>query len=377
MSTTPLRSPGSMTTNLQNEIEAKLWQPIPSTDLEKRPGPARQEVHYVKNPYHLHQLDLIFHANNWDLQILGTRIVTEKDVRPLIERWENKQKKTIAEDRILIVAQADVRLIIRFPDGSTAFRDGTGVSSRLVNPASANMGQDYELAIKSAVTDAGKRAATLIGNAFGRGLDKEGKQIYLADVESSQVPQDDNPATNTEPELAHATNSKPAPEPPKESAATETTVHQGTAAANGTVRQTAARNTEKDAKHLDPAPDQPPATPKTNPPATLFPSFCALETNRSLLQQVGTEANSWSQLFSQLHAHAIQIKKSDELAAFISHMNMLRAWAEQERIAGDHNRGAKAISTWFTRLDEITRQHRAKIAKGNGAQTHNPQADIF
>ena len=184
------------------DIQKKINEEVKQKHLKMRDGGGNKKLSYVENGYVQTRLDEVFGAENWDYEITQ---------HPKIVLEDTTESKYNGQPRILhvFVATASVRLTVRF-------RVGDQVYTKVVEDSGACDANDQrkaeaiQMALKGAITDAKKRAATDIGNTFGRSL-QNGVQPYSVgefDLESSV-----NRTENTQTSAAEKPADKPVDKP--------------------------------------------------------------------------------------------------------------------------------------------------------------------
>ena len=137
-------------------------------------------LHYIEGWHAIAEANRIFGFDAWDRRTVGTHCVWTGTDHPFY----------------LAAYTAKVRIRVRTGD-ATVTRDGSGSGEgRALSP-----GQAHELALKSAETDATKRALATFGNPFG---------LALYDPEQAGVRQPKGTAAPQEPWVLHTAEGVPA-----------------------------------------------------------------------------------------------------------------------------------------------------------------------
>lgn len=132
-------------------------------------------------------LTRIFGFEGWDKEILELRCIYER------ENPKNKKQNSNRENGWDVCYLATVRLTIRDPEGNVVTVKDDGSTGLAENQRS--LGDGHDLAMKSAISLATKRAAKDLGDQFGLSLYNKGQQsalvksslVYLESVNSDDV----------------------------------------------------------------------------------------------------------------------------------------------------------------------------------------------
>lgn len=137
----------------------QLLKPIRPSRVVKDP----KGMQYVEQHDIRAHLNRLFGFGNWDQQVTRLDLVFEEPTK-ILDRETKKPKP----DRWDVCYSASVKLAVRGPDGGLA-------ASRYEDAATGfaqnqTRGEAHDLALKSAVSTALKRAATSLGDQFGLSL---------------------------------------------------------------------------------------------------------------------------------------------------------------------------------------------------------------
>lgn len=170
-----------MAFELTKEQLAALLGPLSQSRVSQRSQSGRQ-LSYLEAWDVRATLTRVFGFGNWDAEILSARIVYQEQVDKVkdgvvqieITNLEGAERKDVKKDWI-IAYEATVQLTVR---------DGRGASARFTETAVASqkgpdIGEVGDFAIKTAESDALKRAAMNLGTQFGLSLYDNGS---LSDV---------------------------------------------------------------------------------------------------------------------------------------------------------------------------------------------------
>lgn len=344
------------------EATLALKEKVANENKKDRQGDGRSKLYYVKAEYDATMLDDIFGPENWSVEILNQDSkVWEQN---LISFSQQKREEYTAR---IASAWVSVRLTVTFPDGKKACRDGIGAGDAIRKKDNPNSVETEGLALKAAGTDALKRAATLLGNIFGRGMEKDGTQRYDYDYvppESDEADEEARPttsvdlgnSTSSQPQLQTQASSQPQRQP-------ETQQYREPVVTSGVSRPVQPQR-QVDGRH-DLSDDPFAATPSNSngaqdPQDLLTPELRRIIPHGRLIE-VGAP-DKWRSIFSQLNEARknwvtteaqVQIMK-DELAAF-------RKRAEDESIISGNAAGARDIRHFFDSLDGLVEKRRKEI----------------
>ncbi|MBD2745839.1 hypothetical protein IC232_03920 [Microvirga sp. BT688] len=344
------------------EATVYLKEKVANENKKDRQGDNRSKLYYVKAEYDATMLDDIFGPENWSVEILNqdSRVWEQQ----LISFSQNKREEYTAR---VASAWVSVRLTVTFPDGKKASRDGIGSGDAIRKRDNPNSVETEGLALKAAGTDALKRAATLLGNIFGRGMEKDGTQRYDYDYvppEGDEADEEARPTTSvdlgasTAPQLQAQPQASIQPqrlsEPPQ---------HREPVVTSGVTRPVQPQRQVDNRSDLSDDPFS--ATPSNSNGAEDDQDILTPELRRIIPQgrliEVGAP-DKWRSIFSQLNearknwvtteAH-VQIMK-DQMAAF-------RKRAETENIISGTSAGAKDIKHFFDTMDNFVEKRRKEI----------------
>lgn len=130
------------------------------------------------NPARVRQLKGMSHVEAWDVRRYLIRIFgfggydTETIKCECIERIEIPADGPKGRPRYTIVYRAEVRLIVKNPDGTVFARYEDGATGDAVNQPS--LGDAHDFAMKTAMSQALKRCAVNLGDQFGLSLYNDG-----------------------------------------------------------------------------------------------------------------------------------------------------------------------------------------------------------
>ncbi len=152
-----------------SDIETKLSQPLDPSRVKTRKGTGREQVSYIEGWDVIDALNSVFGFFGWSRETVLMERLHEPQL--IVDPEDPKNNKVVAAYRakVKITAYADNRTVVR--EGSAAARSFARTAS-----------EAEEQAIKSAETDAMKRAAVTFGDQFGNCLyDKEQKGVGRED----------------------------------------------------------------------------------------------------------------------------------------------------------------------------------------------------
>lgn len=147
----------------QQQLDAKL-EPA---NVKSRIGSDRKKVNYVEGWYVVDLANHIFGFGNWDIET----VALQREHEPVLVQPSDPQAKPYT----VVTYSARVRLTVHSADGTRKIvRERTGAHRGFAPTA----GEAIENTIKSAETDATKRAFVTFGNVFGLALyDKSGQNV--------------------------------------------------------------------------------------------------------------------------------------------------------------------------------------------------------
>jgi DNA recombination protein Rad52 len=147
--------------------EQALAAPLNGDHIKQRQGANRQQLFYLEGWQVIEDANRIFGFGNWSRETMQMDALHEPK---LIADAESPER-----GKVVAAYFARVRVTVYAKDGTrSVVRDGCGAARGFAKTA----GEAMEHAIKSAETDATKRALVTFGNAFGLALyDHEQKQV--------------------------------------------------------------------------------------------------------------------------------------------------------------------------------------------------------
>ncbi len=151
-----------------NDDEKKgLMAPIPISAISKREGAGGATLDYVTGEYVMRRMLEILGPDGWSSSFV---------VPPMVRHvGEVKNDKGVVT-KVVVTADATMSITVAGPGGVSRSDVGVGVAT------ARTVGEATEMALKTAATDAFKRAARQLGNAVGLALyDKEQRNVSLAD----------------------------------------------------------------------------------------------------------------------------------------------------------------------------------------------------
>jgi hypothetical protein len=165
---------------LTDAQRALLLRPIPSNRVAKDgKGFAHVESYEI-----IAHLTRVFGFEGWDSHVIGGPDLIYETERPPVkdkERWD-------------VAYRATVRLVVRDPEGWTVIVKEDSATGEALNQS---RGDAHDLALKSAVSTAEKRAARKLGDQFGLSLYNSGSlSPCVVNIPIYDPPTDsDDPAT--------------------------------------------------------------------------------------------------------------------------------------------------------------------------------------
>jgi recombination DNA repair RAD52 pathway protein len=181
-----------------------LTRRVPERHLKSRINAGRT-LTYIEGWYALAQANRIFGFDGWDRESLETRCILAREIRGV--------STAVYSARVRVAVHADGRVVIR--DGH-----GTGEAH------GASPAEVHDRALKSAETDATKRALATFGKAFGLALYAGGRRTAAKGDRPapSNIERDggqpDEPASNGKPVAGLIGESRSSRIPQPESATT-------------------------------------------------------------------------------------------------------------------------------------------------------------
>jgi recombination DNA repair RAD52 pathway protein len=384
-----------MPARTNSDVTIALKQMVANENKKDRQGDNRSKLYYVKMEYDATKLDEIFGPENWSAEILNQESrVWEQD---LVSFKQNKQEVYKAR---VASAWVTVRLTVKFPDGRETFRDGVGAGDAIRRADNPNSVEAEGLALKAAGTDAIKRAATLLGNIFGRGMEKDGTQRYdydyvpplddeadeetrptseveiANDVGQPQNPPQHQPQVQSQSRPQTQGQARPQPQPLQPSRPQQ---HQEPNVTSGLSRQapghasaapTAQSRPQAEpqrgsADDFDNALNQAPVDVRTL--TDPLSEHLRLIIPQSNLIEVGNPER-WKNIFSQLNeARKNWVTTEDQVATMKAHMADFRKRASNENIISGNSAGAKDIKHYFDTMDTFIDKRRQQILGLNQA----------
>lgn len=165
-----------------NEKQIALLKTNLDADVvKKRAGPNGRELCYLEGWHVIATANEIFGYDGWSRETLETAQVGDPG-------WRDDPKTGKA--LLAVMIRARVRITLTGPDCTrSVFRDGSAIAVGM----GASLSDAYDNAIKSAETDATKRALVTFGNQFGLALyDKEKRNVGrpMPHIESMGSPLD-------------------------------------------------------------------------------------------------------------------------------------------------------------------------------------------
>jgi DNA recombination protein Rad52 len=144
-----------------------LQDPLDPANVKPRKGPNGKTVSYVEGWQVIEEANHIFGFGNWSRET----VVVEALHDPVLITDPDSPEK----GKVVSAFFAKVRITVWSEDGKrSVVREGCGAARGFAKTA----GEAVEQAIKSAETDATKRALVTFGNAFGLALyDREQRQV--------------------------------------------------------------------------------------------------------------------------------------------------------------------------------------------------------
>jgi recombination DNA repair RAD52 pathway protein len=157
------------------ELEKRLSQPLDQARIKTRKGPNGQQLSYIEGWDVIEALNENFGFLGWSRETL------------MLERLHDPVLITDADSpekgKVVAAYRAKVRITV-YAGERTILREGSAAARSFARTAS----EAEEQAIKSAETDAMKRAAVTFGNQFGLALyDKSHKNVGREERPSGQA----------------------------------------------------------------------------------------------------------------------------------------------------------------------------------------------
>lgn len=129
-------------------------------------------VQHLRGQSHLEQWDVrrtlirVFGFGGFDVETLRCELIRELEYPPgsIARDDESTNNRTLWT----VIYRAEVRLIIKTPDGTVIARYDDGATGDGINQP--NLGDAHDLAMKSALSQALKRCAVNLGDQFGLSL---------------------------------------------------------------------------------------------------------------------------------------------------------------------------------------------------------------
>lgn len=145
---------------MNEQQKTDLMGPIPREAITTREGAGGAQLDYVTGEYVMRRMLEILGPDGWSSQFV---------IPPMVRNLSEVKNDAGHVTRVVVTADATVRLAV----GSVQREDvGVGVAT------AKSHGEAIEMALKTASTDAFKRAARQLGNAVGLALyDKEQRNI--------------------------------------------------------------------------------------------------------------------------------------------------------------------------------------------------------
>lgn len=335
-----------------------LKEKVANENKKDRQGDNRSKLYYVKAEYDATMLDDIFGPENWSVEILN------QDVRvweqQLISFSQNKREEYTAR---VAAAWVSARLTVTFPDGKRTFRDGIGSGDAIRKRDNPNSVETEGLALKAAGTDALKRAATLLGNIFGRGMEKDGTQRYDYDYvppDGDEAEEEARPTSSVS--LDRDTQSQPqlqaqVPSQPQISHHREPVVTSGVSRPIQQQRQhDGRRDLSDDPFAVNHSQDE--GSQGTRD--LLTPELRRIIPQGRLIEVGGPE--KWRSIFSQLNeARKSWVTTEDQVQLMKNEMAAFRKRAEGENIITGTSAGARDIKNFFDTMDTFVEKRRKEI----------------
>jgi hypothetical protein len=333
-----------------------LKEKVANENKKDRQGDNRSKLYYVKAEYDATMLDDIFGPENWSIEILN------QDVRvweqQLISFSQNKREEYPAR---VAAAWVSVRLTVTFPDGKKTFRDGIGSGDAIRKRDNPNSVETEGLALKAAGTDALKRAATLLGNIFGRGMEKDGTQRYDYDYvppDGDEAEDDARPTSSVS--LDTATQSQPQTQTPSHP---QTSHHREPVVTSGISRPVQQQRQHEGRRDLS---DDPFAASHSQDEGSqgtrdlLTPELRRIIPQGRLIEVGGPE--KWRSIFSQLNeARKSWVTTEGQVETMKNEMAAFRKRAEGENIITGTSAGARDIKNFFDTMDTFVEKRRKEI----------------
>ncbi|WP_262266986.1 MULTISPECIES: RAD52 family DNA repair protein [Microvirga] len=384
-----------MPARTNSDVVRALKEKVANENKKDRQGDNRSKLYYVKMEYDATKLDEIFGPENWSAEILNQESrVWEQD---LVSFKQNKQEVYKAR---VASAWVTVRLTVKFPDGRETFRDGVGAGDAIRRADNPNSVEAEGLALKAAGTDAIKRAATLLGNIFGRGMEKDGTQRYDYDY---VPPLDDEADEETRPtsDVVIANDVGQPQNPPQQQVQSQSRPQAQTRpqpqsqSPQPRTQASAQQPSSRPQQHHEPnvtsglsrqAPEHAPVAPTAQPqhasqpgPADDFDNalnqasvdvrtltdplseHLRLIIPQGNLIEVGIPER-WKNIFSQINeARKNWVTTVEDVATMKAHMADFRKRASNENIISGTSAGAKDIKHYFDTMDTFIEKRRQHI----------------
>lgn len=332
--TTPDKIYSSLLTPAQIDI---LTRSVPNTDM-KELRQKNQTYKYIKKEYLYDQLDTIFGPDGWDLSIDEVKIVNHE----ACEVARNQQK--VPGVTVTAMARATINVKV---DGKIVLSK-SNIGAHTMRQSVDEIGGAFENALKSAVTDAFKRTAAMLGRRLGAGIENQ-------EPEEMNVSEDANaPMTGNAPAAPKATAPAAAQATARPAAQPATQANAAPAASQtqpAPQARPAAASTQQTAKPAQ-------AAPAASAPAAT-PAQVSVEEPVSTTQ---TESPSISPDAGEALADgndefAVHSKRTSDLIANIAGSN-----SEQLRIIAQHNFAAIKAATTEAQLRSCTAALTALLA---------------
>jgi hypothetical protein len=169
-----------------------LRRNLDSRDVRSRMLNGR-ELHYIEGWHAIAEANRIFGPDGWDRETVEWRCVLARDIR----------------GQFTAIYIAKVRITVR-ADGETIVREGQGTGEA----SGTSPGEVHDIALKSAETDATKRALATFGKPFGLALYLSPKPIPRSEPRPATRPKPAEPARTGVADLRPVTADQSLRQPP-------------------------------------------------------------------------------------------------------------------------------------------------------------------
>ncbi len=169
----------TLLTERQLELLGRL---IAEDNLSERKGRGSQKFFYIDKEYVSATLDEVFGVDNWSRETKKIEFLDTTEQAGKTEKWTNGRKTEVDCMHIAVTVSAIVRVTItvgEHPEQKTFVREGTGVDTNNgpvgEGLAVTSKGDVIATAVKSAESDAFKRACAGLGYIFGNNVSDKGQ----------------------------------------------------------------------------------------------------------------------------------------------------------------------------------------------------------